>query len=182
MKPVLTGVIEGKSCYSRKIQRQHTQCYSRKNLLEKRKKLWNGLQSLPYITGKKERTMETLGLEVEPRALINICELFSDPYVLLSLLLVLWVAAETCLKVYMWQVFFSFFCVLAYVICIRPGSWRYVSLASNNYGSSWQSLFWWSVSCYYSFSTWLSIQAAKGIKLGMCIVDDTWLSTCLFTY
>lgn len=56
VKPVLTGVIEGKNCYSRKIQRrqkqQHTQYYSRKNLLEKRKKI-----------------IETVGLEVEPQAL-----------------------------------------------------------------------------------------------------------------
>lgn len=52
----------------------------------------------------------------------------------------------------------------------RPGGWRYVSLASNDNGPAWQSLFWWCVCSNYSFPSGLSLQTTKGTRLHLAQV------------
>jgi len=56
-----------------------------------------------------------------------------------------------------------------FVVCFlkycRTCCWRHVSLASNNYGSSRQSLCWRCFPRDYSFSSRLSLQATQGLYI-----------------
>ena len=62
----------------------------------------------------------------------------------------------------------------------RPSCWRHVSLASNNYGSSRQSLCWWSFSSDHSFSSRLSVQATQGTSFPPIVFPKVVLnSNCL---